>query len=254
MPSTAYDESYYRNACSGYELWTPSEGRAFSGMYEHVFNVLALRPGDTLVDIGSGRGEMLAVAAKAGVDAIGVEYSEAAVALTAQTLAAQGVGSGAQVVLADARALPLGDNTADAATMLDVVEHLTPSELDAAFAEARRILRPGGRLYIHTLPNRTIYAVTYRLQRLVVPSRLRSWPADPRNEYEHAMHVNEQTVSSLRRALRAHFRATHVWLGDWIYTEHLPNESGRRLYYRLARLPAPLDRLGRGDIWAEAQA
>jgi cyclopropane fatty-acyl-phospholipid synthase-like methyltransferase len=38
--------------------------------------------------------------------------------------------------------------------MLDVVEHLTPTELDRTLAQARRILAPGGRLYIHTFPNR----------------------------------------------------------------------------------------------------
>jgi SAM-dependent methyltransferase len=254
VPATAYDEAYYRTACGGFEVWAPSEGREFSGMYQYVFDALALRPGQTLVDIGTGRGEMLAVAAKAGADAIGIEYSEAAVALTRNTLAAQGIAGGARVLLADARSLPLADNSADAATLLDVVEHLTPAELDAALAEARRILKPGGRLHIHTFPNRSVYDVTYKVQRLLVPSRVRRWPADPRSDYERRMHVNEQTITSLRRTLNVHFDHARVWLGDWIYTDHVPSEKAYALYYRLARLPAPLDRLGKGDIWAEARA
>jgi ubiquinone/menaquinone biosynthesis C-methylase UbiE len=254
VPPAIYDEAYYRTACGGFEVWAPSEGREFSGMYEYVFGLLGLQPGQTLVDIGTGRGELLAVAAAAGIDAIGIEYSEAALSLTRQTLAKRGVEEGARAVLADARSLPLADRSADAVTLLDVVEHLTPDELDVALSEARRVLVPGGRLYIHTFPNRTVLDVTYRLQRLAIPTRLRSWPADPRGDYERAMHVNEQTVTSLRRALSRHFDDLRVWLGDWIYTDHVPAAKAYATYYRLARLPAPLDRLGKGDIWAEARA
>jgi ubiquinone/menaquinone biosynthesis C-methylase UbiE len=252
VPPGIYDEDYYRTACGGFEVWAPSGGREFSGMYPYVFDALDLKPGQTLVDIGTGRGELLAVAAKAGVQAIGIEYSDAALALASQTLEAHGVRDGARVVLADARSLPVADGAADAATLLDVVEHLTPAELDSALSEARRILKPGGRLYIHTFPNRTVYDVTYRLQRLVVPTRLRRWPADPRGELERAMHVNEQTVTSLRRALRRHFDDVRVWLGDWIYTDHVPSRRAHAAYYRLARLPAPFNRLGKGNIWADA--
>lgn len=250
VPADAYTEDYYRNACGGFELWTPSGGREMSGMYAYVFEQLGLAPGQTLVDVGTGRGELLAVAAAAGVDAIGVEYSQAAVALTQQTLDARGVSSGARVLLADARSLPLPDSCADAATLLDVVEHLTPDELDRALAETRRVLRPGGLLYVHTFPNRSVYEVTYRLQRLVH----RGWPKDPRGDYERSMHVNEQTVTRLRRALRRQFGDVRVWLGDWIYTDHVPDQKGYALYHRLAKLPAPFDRLGRGDIWASARS
>jgi SAM-dependent methyltransferase len=249
-----YDETYYRTACAGFQDWAPSEGRAMSGLYAYVVGQLGLQPGQTVVDIGTGRGELLAVAAGAGIEAIGIEYSEAAIDLTRRTLEAHDVVDRARVLLADARSLPVADASADAATMLDVVEHLTPAELDAAFGQARRILKPGGRLYVHTFPNRTVYNVTYRLQRLARASRRGSWPADPRMDYERTMHVNEQTVPSLRRALKVHFGDVRVWLGDWIYTDHVPDDDAYALYHRLARLPAPLNRLGRGDIWADARA
>ena len=247
-----YDEHYYRTACGGYETWAPSEGREIAQMYVQVFAELGLAPGQTLVDIGTGRGELLAVAAKAGVEAIGIEYSDSAVALAQTTLDVHGAHDHARVLLADARAVPVEDASADAVTFLDVVEHLTPPELDAALAEARRMLKPGGCVLIHTLPNRTIYEVTYRLQRLLAPWRWRNWPADPRNDWERAMHVNEQTVTRLRRALARHFDDVSVHLGDWIYTDHVPSERAVRTYYRLARLPSPFDRLGRGNLWARA--
>jgi SAM-dependent methyltransferase len=138
--------------------------------------------------------------------------------------------------------------------MLDVVEHLTADELATALSEARRLLRPGGRLLIHTLPNRTIYAVTYRLQRLAWPPRWRAWPRDPRNEHERLMHVGEQTVGSLRRALkRAGFPAPRVWVGDIVYDAFVPPGRARTTYHRLARRRLTR-RLGGADIWAIARA
>ena len=249
----AYDEDYYRNSCAGYAEWTKSGGREFGGIYAYVFGRLALSPGDVLVDIGTGRGELPVVAARAGVTAVGIEYSEAAVELAQATATLSGVGALARTVLADARALPLDDGHADAATMLDVVEHLTPSELDRALAEAHRVLRPGGRLLIHTMPNRTIYEVTYRVQRLLVPWRWR-WPADPRGDLERLMHVNEQTLTSLRVALkRAGFGDISVELGKWVYTGHVPSERASKTYHRLARLGGPFARLGVGDLLADAR-
>jgi hypothetical protein len=50
------------------------------------------------------------------------------------------------------------------------------------------------------------------------------------------MHVNEQTVSRLRGALRsAGFSHVDVHPGIWVYTDFLPDPRAARLYQRLAR-------------------
>ena len=249
-----YDESYYRQHCGGAEAWERSDGAAIDPLYAGSLARADLRPGDVVVDVGTGRGELLVAALDAGAArAIGIEYSEDAVGLARRTLAAHATGDRAEVLAADARALPLGDATADLVTLLDVVEHLTEAELDAALAEVLRILRPGGRVLIHTLPSSTLYDVTYRLQRSLTPRRRRTWPADPRNEYEHRMHVGEQSVRSLRRALgRAGLTAVRVEPGAWIHVAFVPDERARRLYTRLARFR--LTRwLGAADLWATAR-
>jgi cyclopropane fatty-acyl-phospholipid synthase-like methyltransferase len=221
-------------------------------MYPGVLQLFGFHVGDTLVDIGTGRGELLAVAVEKGAErAIGFEYSFAALALARKTLQARGAGSRAAVVAADARAIPLPDGFADLVTLLDVVEHLTPEELAQTLAEAYRILRPAGRVVIHTFPTRTVYNVTYRVQRLLRRHRRRNWPADPRSEAEQLMHVNEQTVRSMRRALtRAGFRAVKSRLGLWIHTEHIPEERAKRIYRLLAKVPV-LSRLAIADVWGE---
>lgn len=254
VPPDAYDDHYYRSMCGGYEEWTASGGQAGAPIYSVTLDRAGFQPGQVLLDVGTGRGEMLAVAADLGARiAIGVEYAAAAVSLTAQTLQARGVTDRAHVLLADARRLPLPAACVDMVTMLDVIEHLVPAELDAALREAHRVLRPGGMLVAHTFPTRTIYDVTYRALRLVRPQWRRDWPADPRNDYEHLMHVNEQTVRGLRRSVaRAGFAGADVQLGEWVYTDFLPSVRAKALYGRLSRsrLTRPLSV---ANVWVHAR-
>jgi ubiquinone/menaquinone biosynthesis C-methylase UbiE len=246
----AYTEAYYRESCMGARAWSASGGAGADPLYALYARRSALRPGEVLVDVGCGRGELLVEALRAGAArAVGVEYAPAAVALARRTLAAADAGPGAEVRLADARALPLPDASADVLTLLDVVEHLSAAELAGALAEARRVLRPGGHLLVHTMPNRTIYTVTYRALRAL---RGRDWPADPRNELERRMHVNEQSLGSLRRSLRAAgFADVRATLGHQVYDAFLPEPAARTWLHRLAA-HRPTARLGRADLWAHA--
>ena len=247
----AYDEDYYRHGCAGAAEWHESEGEQVAALYPGMLQLARFRPGEVLVDVGAGRGELVALAAEAGAaEAIGFDYSDAAVALAARTIERRGVGDRARVELVDARRLPLADGTADLVTLLDVVEHMTPDELDATLAESLRVLRPGGRLFVHTLPNRHLYDVTYRAHRAVMRLLGKHWPADPRLPYERAMHVNEQTVGSLRRSVRgAGFDQVRVVRGRWVHADFVPSERQRRLYHAAARVPG-LDALVRADIFA----
>jgi SAM-dependent methyltransferase len=250
VAASTYTADYYETCCGDFDSWTPDGSKPISGIYQFAADNLGLRAGVTLVDIGCGRGELVTLAAQRGATAIGVEYSPDALALAQQTL--DGYGQTAELVQADARRIPVEDATADAAALLDVVEHLTPDELAGSLSEAHRMLRPGGRLLIHTLPNRLVYDVTYRAIRLSWPPRWRSWPADPRQEIEREMHVNEQTLGGLRRALRnAGFDPVEAWRGDWIHTQHLPDGKGARVYHRLARTPG-LRGLGLANLFATA--
>lgn len=255
VPPDTYDDAYFRHSCGGSDTWRESGGTKADGIYYGSLRRAGLQAGEVLVDIGTGRGELLAVAVELGAArAVGVEYAEAAVAIARQTIDVHGVGDRTEVILGDARAIPLEDGTADLVTLLDVVEHLAPDELTRTLLEARRLLRPDGRLLIHTFPTRTIYDWTYRVQRLTWPGRRKRWPKQPRNHFELTMHVNEQTLRSLDKALRAAgFAHVKVELGEWVYTGMIPDEGARKLYHRLAKIPfTPVKALGVSNLWGSA--
>ncbi len=262
VPASLYDEAYYLQWCIGYEEWRRSGGVEIAERYPSSLRIAGLAPGEVVVDVGTGRAELLVAALRLGAArAVGLEYSPDAVRLARRTLdAAQEQESlpRAEVLLADARAMPLPDRSVDLVTMLDVVEHLAPRELERTLSETRRVLRPGGRVFIHTAPNRHLYETVYRLQRRAVPGRAGRWPENPRNHHERTMHVNEQTRGSLRRTLRrAGFAQVHAWLGEWLHTEFLPAEARAPsrafiLYHRLAAHRATRW-LVMCDVWAQGR-
>lgn len=102
-----------------------------------------LDPGLTIVDLGCGTGATLHRLAPHVANLIGIDNSEAMLAAAATRL-----GPLDNVVLlpGDLSALPLKDESADVALMILSLSYLPDPA--AALGEARRILRPGGRLLV----------------------------------------------------------------------------------------------------------
>lgn len=102
-----------------------------------------LRPGQRLLDIGSGAGTITADLARAVAPGhvTAVEISEEAADLTRGELARQGI-AGAEVIVVDAHALPLADGSVDVVHAHQVLQHV--ADPVAMLAEMRRVAAPGG--------------------------------------------------------------------------------------------------------------
>jgi ubiquinone/menaquinone biosynthesis C-methylase UbiE len=59
--------------------------------------------------------------------------------------------------------MPYPDDTFDTVLLISILEHLQPSEQEAAFAEMARVLRPGGQVVYGVPVERKLMAVTFRL-------------------------------------------------------------------------------------------
>lgn len=111
-------------------------------------DALALQPGERVLDIGSGPGLLasdMALALGAEGAILGLEPSESMRALAERRAAAP---DAAPMTFrdGDATALDLEDESFDVAVSTQVYEYVP--DVATALAEARRVLRPGGRLAI----------------------------------------------------------------------------------------------------------
>ncbi|MEU2347973.1 class I SAM-dependent methyltransferase [Modestobacter sp. NPDC049651] len=119
------------------------------------YDLLDVRPGMRVLDLGCGEGRHAFEAFRRGADVLAVDWGRSEVATTAEWLgaiAAAGeapAGAHAAVARADLRALPVPDASVDRVIASEVLEHV-PDDV-SAIAEIARVLKPGGRVAV-TVP------------------------------------------------------------------------------------------------------
>jgi ubiquinone/menaquinone biosynthesis C-methylase UbiE len=106
-----------------------------------IVHLLAIGPGNVLVDLGCGRGGPgLWLARETGADLIGIDYSANAIALANQRVTEFGLAGHASFLRRDLCATGLPDQSCDGAVSIDVLMFI--QDISVAMREAARILRP----------------------------------------------------------------------------------------------------------------
>jgi ubiquinone/menaquinone biosynthesis C-methylase UbiE len=106
-------------------------------------------PGRRLADIGGGTGNYARALRDEGWDPVVLDREPA--------MLARAAAKGLETIEADATSLPLPDESVDAAMLVSMLHHV--EEPPAALAEARRILRPGGRLALMVFTREDVAAM-----------------------------------------------------------------------------------------------
>jgi demethylmenaquinone methyltransferase/2-methoxy-6-polyprenyl-1,4-benzoquinol methylase len=109
---------------------------------------LAPRPGQTMIDVAGGTGDIACRALKRldperGGGVIVCDVNRAMLELGRARAIDDGILTGIEFVGGDAEALPIADHSADLYTIAFGLRNVT--RIECALAEARRVLRPGGR-------------------------------------------------------------------------------------------------------------
>lgn len=100
-------------------------------------------PDSTVIDVGCGAGSLTRLLAQEGAHVIGVDPSEDAIAR-----AVADAGLHERYIVGRAEALPVPDRRADAVTFLNSLHHIASDALTRGLAEACRVLRAEGVVYV----------------------------------------------------------------------------------------------------------
>jgi len=174
----------------------PAEALAsFAGVGYHL-DLAALQPGEEVLDLGSGSGtDLFCAAALVGASgrAVGVDITDDQLAKAQRMRDRDGF---AQVELAEAHIeeLPFGDASFDAVISNGVIN--LSLRKDRVFAEAARVLRPGGRLVLADIVSGR--ALKERTRRNVDLWAACIAGAIPRDRYQDAIEAQGLRVTEVR--------------------------------------------------------
>jgi demethylmenaquinone methyltransferase/2-methoxy-6-polyprenyl-1,4-benzoquinol methylase len=114
-----------------------------------TIELAAARPGQTILDIAGGTGDLsYAFAKKVGPDGLVVlaDINESMLNVGRDRLTDRGIAGNLQYAQADAQYLPFPDNTFDCITIAFGLRNVTDKDL--ALRSMLRVLKPGGRLLV----------------------------------------------------------------------------------------------------------
>jgi SAM-dependent methyltransferase len=221
--SDLYTTEYFLTENAGWKEFNKSHGAILDERYKRALALADLKPGMKILDLGCGRGELVINCARKGIFATGIDYSASAIELAQKALQMypEEIREKVRLMQLDSKTVTFPSGSFDCIFLLDFAEHLYPEELSQALSNALYYLKKGGRLIIHTAPNRLFfYGYAYwRLMRTILNvllGRKERPPRNPRNEYQIAMHVNEMSPFELKKYLRKNgFNRSKIWLHSY---------------------------------------
>lgn len=189
-------------------------------LYDFPVELAKIKPNEKVLDIGCGIGKLAYRALRKNCEVIGIDYSKDAIAIANKIRNSLRDEEQKRIKFINDDVLNLAEKEKfDVIFMTDVVEHLYDWQLQALFSKLGKILSyPDGRIIIHTAPNRLNINFLYPLKRFLgfystIRKKKGFFYKRSKYFYDPAMHVNEQTIWSLKKYLRNY--DAKVWCEDF---------------------------------------
>jgi ubiquinone/menaquinone biosynthesis C-methylase UbiE len=179
-----YDEAYWRGLHPHH--WFKNPPRKYAERNRDVLRVVAPRPSDVVLELGSARGDVTFLLARHAREVVGVDAAPEALALAEAARARLGIGNVRWLEADVADLSAVAAKSVDAVAAIDLVEHVDDPTLASMLRECRRVLVPGGRLGLYT-PDRAHYVERLKAHDFV----LKQFP----------QHVAVRRVGAYRRLL-----------------------------------------------------
>jgi len=198
-PSTIYSKEYFF-----FDGHQDSYSRGIlAPEYREVLGHLEAKSNEAILDIGCGRGELVNECRKLGADVIGVDYSQAAVKISKETLN-EGI-----IVRASASDLPFRNGTFDKIILHAVLEHLDQGDTLKCVREMGRVLKLEGIVLIQTANKwEKLLSPLHDLHNLLFPKQR----LNPKERYYlKVTHVNAPSPISLKRMFRKEGFDVEIW-------------------------------------------
>lgn len=157
--------------------------------FAEVAKLVARSGAKNILDIGCGPGSFLSVLAELHpeVAATGTDIASPQIEFAIQHVSPK--HPNVKFQLLNGESLPYPDHSFDAVTSIEVVEHIHPFLAAKILAEARRVLRPGGKLIITTPNYRSFWPLIEWLLERASPVKY------------HEQHISKFTPNSLVKFL-----------------------------------------------------
>ncbi|MBD1869711.1 methyltransferase domain-containing protein [Leptolyngbya sp. FACHB-671] len=211
----AYIADYYAKDYSGFETYRRNKGKRLQDpRLQAIATISSLKAKGSALDIGCGSGELTYYFARQGFKTTAIDNSADAIQLAVKCFdEAEHLLADVQFLCDNACTVPLQVQY-DLAVASDVIEHLSPDEVDTLYQKVAKHLKPDGLFVLHTFPNLWYYKYEYPRRRKIAASVGAYLPPEPNTSYGLWMHINEQSPRVLKQQLSKHFKHVLLWFGD----------------------------------------